>query len=162
MKILFFLLLIPFYSQAQTIHVKDERIVYEGEVKMTGVAPSAIAEKMKKALPEIIQSYRVDQEGANSLRARGEFELTTPYHLIRTVKYTIDLKATDKGYQYKIDSVSFVEQERGKKATTRSSKDVLKDMGETGAIVGVTEKILNETDMKFQKMLAVLKYELGK
>jgi hypothetical protein len=35
-------------------------------------------------------------------------------------------------------------------------------MGETGAVVGETEKILNETDMRFEKLIAVLRSEMKK
>jgi hypothetical protein len=81
---------------------------------------------------------------------------------MRTVDYSLQLKAKDNGYDYVIDSVSFTEQERGGKAVTKTSKEMLENMGETGKIVGDTEKILNETDMRFQQILAVIRASVKK
>jgi len=57
--------------------------------------------------------------------------------------------------------VSFTEQKRGEKPSTKSSKEVVDNMGEQGAIVGETEKLLNEVDMRFQKLLALLRSGIG-
>jgi hypothetical protein len=68
----------------------------------------------------------------------------------------------ENGYEYRIDSVSFTQKERGEKAVTKSSEDVIEGISETGKVVGETEKILNETDMKFQRVLALLRSEINK
>ena len=160
MKVLLLCLLLPVFSLGQTIHTKDDKIVYEGKEKMASPAQE-IFNSIEKALPKIVDSFRQDELSDSSIKGRGEFRLTTPYHLIRTVRYSIKINATSSGYEYLIDSVSFKEQERGEKAVTKPSKEVLKDMEETGKIVGDTEKILNETDMRFQKLLAILKKEIN-
>jgi hypothetical protein len=89
-------------------------------------------------------------------------KLETPYNIIRTVTYSISVKAMKNGYSYLIDSVFFSEKVRGEKTVIKPSEEVLENMGETGPIVGRTEKILNETDMRFQKLLALLRSKSGK
>jgi hypothetical protein len=160
MKVLLLCLLLPVFSLGQTIHTKDDKIVYEGKEKIA-LPTQEIFNNIEKALPKIVDSFRQDELSDSSIKGRGEFRLTTPYHLIRTVSYSIKVNATSSGYEYLIDSVSFKEQERGEKAVTKPSKEVLDDMEETGKIVGDTEKILNETDMRFQKLLAILKKEIN-
>ena len=160
MKVLLLCLLLPVFSLGQTIHTKDDKIVYEGKEKMASPAQE-ILNSIEKALSKIVDSFHRDELSDSSIKGRGEFRLTTPYHLIRTVSYSIKINATSSGYEYLIDSVSFKEQERGEKAVTKPSKEVLDDMEETGKIVGDTEKILNETDMRFQKLLALLKKEIN-
>jgi hypothetical protein len=156
MRILFLILILPTCLFGQTIHIKDEKIVYEGKEKVNLPAPETFS-RIQQVLPTIVHNYKMEEQSENSIKARGQMKLETPYHLIRTVSYSIKLHSTEKGYEYTIDSVFFTEQERGEKANTVPSKEVVKNMGETGAIVGETEKILNETDMRFQKLLALLK-----
>lgn len=156
MKILLLILILPVLSFAQTIHVKDEKIVYEDKEKIA-LSSSEIFNRIQQALPNLVSNYQVEEQSENSVKARGELKLKTPYNLIRAVTYSIKVNTTHNGYEYQIDSVSFIEQERGEKLVTKSSKEVLEGMSETGAMVGATEKILNETDMRFQKILAILK-----
>ena len=159
MKILLFCLLLPVFSLGQTVHIKDDKIVYEGKEKMA-TPGEQIFNRIEKALPKIVDSFHQEEMSDHSIKGRGELRLTTPYHLIRTVSYSITVKATSSGYEYLIDSVMFKDQERGEKPVTKPSEEVLKDMEETGKIVGDTEKILNETDMRFQKLLALLRREI--
>ena len=159
MKMLLLCLLLPVVSVGQTVHIKDEKIVYEGKEKLQ-LPQHEIFNRIQQAVPKIIDHYQLEHQSDNSIKARGELKLKTPYHLIRTVEYSIKISSTESGYEYLIDSVMFKEQERGEKAVIRPSKEVLDDMGETGKIVGDTEKILNETDMRFQKLLTILKKEI--
>jgi hypothetical protein len=162
MKFLLLFLTLPLFSVAQTVHVKDENIVYEGSETVSGISASEIFRRIQQMLPIIVGGYKVAEQSDHLIIARGELRLKTPYTIQRTVPYSIRVKAKDNGYEYRIDSVSFVEQKRGGKAVTRSSKDVVKDMGETGKIVGDTEKILNETDMRLQQILMVIKSTVNK
>jgi hypothetical protein len=159
MKILFLCLLLPVFTAGQTVHIKDDKIVYEGKEKLA-LPAQEISIKAQKALPKIINKYQLQGQSDHSISATGELKLKTPYHIIRTVLYSIKINSTESGYEYLIDSVIFKEQERGEKAITKPSKEVLDNMNETGKIVGDTEKILNETDMRFQKLLALLKKEM--
>ena len=160
MKFLCILLLIPALSIGQTVHIKDEKIVYEGKETVAGLSSSEIFSRIQKVLPDIVKNYEVDTQSSNSISAKGELKLRTPYTVIRTVSYFIFVNAMGNGYEYRIDSVSFTKKERGGKAVTRSSEEVIEGISETGKVVGETEKILNETDMKFQRVLALLRSEI--
>lgn len=157
MKLFFILLVLPLFSAAQTVHVKDGIILYEGKEKVAEASASEVYASIQNVLPSLIENFQVEKRSANKLRARGALKLKTPYNIIRTVDYSIELTAMKNGYEYVIDSVSFTEQKRGEKADTKSSKEVLENMGEQGAVVRETERLLNETDMRFQKVLAVLR-----
>lgn len=162
MKFLFALLILPLFSASQTVHVKEERILYEGKEKVTGVSASHIYNSVQNILPSLVDNYKVEKQSADKVRARGQLKLKTPFNIIRTVDYSIELTPIQDGYEYLIDSVSFTEQKRGEKAVTKSSKEVLENMGEQGAVVGETERLLNEIDMRFQRLLAELRSEMSK
>ena len=162
MKIFFVFLLLPFFSFSQTVHVKDGNILYEGQEKVTGVSASEISRRIESVLSSIVSNYKVEKRSNDAIKARGELKLKTPYTIIRTVSYSIELTAIENGYEYLIDSVSFSEKRRGEKSTTKSSKEILDNMSEQGSIVGETEKLLNETDMRFQRLLALLKVRINK
>ena len=182
MKFFFVLFLLPLFSASQTVHIKDGSILYEGNQKVTGVSASEIYNRIQNILPSLVDDYKASSrpspkekaistqgqlsenslQSADVVRARGQLHLKTPYIIIRTVDYSIELKAIENGYEYRIDSVSFTEQKRGEKPITKSSKDVVGNMSEQGAIVGETERLLNETDLRFQKLLAVLRTKIQK
>lgn len=162
MKFLCILLIIPALSIGQTVHIKDKKIVYEGKETVTGLSSAEIFSRIQKALPDIVKNYKMDTQTGNSITARGELKLRTPYTIIRTVSYAIAVNAMENGYEYRIDSVFFTQKERGEKTVTKSSEEVIEGISETGKVVGETEKILNETDMKFQRVLALLRSQINK
>lgn len=161
MKILLILLMLPVLSMGQTVHIKEDKIIYEGKQKIEGVSSQQILERIQNQLPEIISNYKATPSD-NSLKAKGELKLTAPYNVVRSVKYTLTVNPTDNGYEYLIEDVFFIDRERGKKRVTRTSEEVMEGMTETGKLVGETEKILNETDMRFQKLLALIKSAANK
>jgi len=159
MKILLLCLLLPVFSLGQTVHIKDDKIVYEGKENIAS-PNNEMFKRIQQTVSKMVDNYQLEEQSGQSIKARGELRLTTPYHFIRTVSYSIKIDVTESGYEYKIDSVIFKEQERGEKAVIKPSEKVVEDMGETGKIVGDTEKILNETDMRFQELLARLKKQI--
>jgi hypothetical protein len=161
MKMLFAFLFFPMISMGQTIHIKNDTIVYEGKEKIPSLTPSEILKRSQDALASIVSNYKNLQTSDHSVTGRGQFKLQTPYDIKRTVSYTIQITTTDEGYDFLIDSVSLKEQVRGEKSVTKSSAELLDTMGEAGKIVDNTEKILNEMDMNFQKLLAQLKSKLS-
>jgi hypothetical protein len=161
MKLLF-ILLIPVFSIGQTVHIKDDKIVYEGRENIPGLSAEEIFRKVQKTLPGLVRNYSIDKQSVNSVRARGEMKLKTPYPSVRSVSYFIAVHAEENCYEYKLDSVFFKEKERGGKEVTKSSTEVIDGISETGRVVGETEKVLNETDMKFQRLLALLRSEINK
>jgi hypothetical protein len=162
MKILILLLALPLGSIGQTVHVKYERIVYEGKEKINSSSASEIFKRIHQTVPSLVSSYQVTEQSSNTIKADGKFKLNSDYNIVRTVSYNIQLKATEGGYSYVIDSVKFTERNRGEKETTKSSQEILKNMDEAGKIVGDTEKILNETDLRIQKLLELLKQQASK
>jgi hypothetical protein len=155
-------LMVPVFSIGQTVHIKEDKIVYEGKEKMEGLSASQIFNRMQNALSDIVDNYKKEDQSSNSIKVAGQMRLKTPHNIIRSVHYSLKLEASQDGYEYSIDDISFTEQKRGDKAVTKSSEEVLKNMGETGKIVSDTEQILNETDMRFQKLLEFIKSEVNK
>lgn len=157
MKIFLILLLLPLFSIGQTVHIKDDKIIYEGKEEINGSSSGQTFEKIQKQLPQLLSYYRTSDSSGSSVKGMGQLQLTTPYPVLRSVFFTITVNPTDSGYDYLIDEVFFTQRERGKKPVVRSAKEVLEGINETGKVVGETEKILNETDMRFQKLLSLLK-----
>ena len=158
MKVFFFLL-VPLFSVAQTVHIKNEEIEYEGKVKTEGLSAKEIHLRAQDVLNAANDNrlHFVVTAKENSVQSKGEMKLKTPYNLIRTVFYTLEITPFNNGYTYHIDSVYLKEQERGKKAKVKSSKELLEGMGEAGKPLIETEKIVNEIDMRFQQLLAGIK-----
>jgi hypothetical protein len=161
MKILLLLLMIPVLADSQTIHVKDKEIYYEGKEHL-GATPVDLVMMLPRLIDGLTSHYRVEEQAGDSVKLSARIRLNTPHHLIRYVNYNFRLKLLQSGYEYVIDSVFLTEQERGENVDTVSSKKLIENMEETGEIVGVTEKILNEIDMRFQKLVAVLRSEMKK
>jgi hypothetical protein len=161
MKTVLFFLLFPAFAYGQTIHVKDKKIVYEGKEDL-GRPMNPVTEVQLERILGIQGQHKAGELEEKSVAVYGRMKLKTPYPLMRYVNYRFKLTTLDSGYKYVIDSVYYTEQERGRKIDTFSSEKMVDRMGETGAVVGETEKILNETDMRFEKLIAVLRSEMKK
>ena len=161
MKILFSLALcLPLLLSAQTIHRKGNKIVYEGDVALPGSSASQINTVLQNALSELIKKDKtpaIIQANEKGFVTSGDIKLNASYPLSRTVNYTIALKGKDGGYDYRIDSVYVMEKKPGQAETKRTAKQLLKEMEVSGPVAEAAEKILNEIDMNFQKLLALLK-----
>lgn len=161
MKTVLFFLLFPAFAFGQTIHVKDKKIVYEGKEDL-GRRTNPVTEDQLERMLGIEGQHPAAELQEKSVAVHGRMKLKTPYPILRYVNYRFKLTPLDSGYKYVIDSVYYTEQERGRKIDTLSSEKMVNRMDETGAIVGETEKILNETDMRFEKLIAVLRSEMKK
>ncbi|MGZ3950966.1 MAG: hypothetical protein ACXVBZ_06195 [Flavisolibacter sp.] len=159
MKTVLLLLLLPALGYGQTIHVKDKKIVYEGKENLGRPMKAVTTAELASMLGVPGDHQGGGQVGA-SVAVNGSIRLHTTFPLKRYVNYTFKLTPLDSGYKYLIDNVYYTEQERGRQIDTLSSEKMLEKMGDTGDIVGDTEKILNETDMRFQKLIAVLRSEM--
>src|SRR5204863_855643 len=91
-----------------------------------------------------------------SIVTAGSMSLSSPYHLIRTLHYIIELNAGDGQCQYSIDSVYITEKERGGPTQEFSSEEILKRMDISGPVAANAEKQLNEIDMNFQKLIDLI------
>jgi hypothetical protein len=161
MKILLLILIVPVFAASQTIHVKDKEIYYEGKEHLDR-PPADLTIALPRLMGRLSSDYSIEEHAGDSINTSARILLSTPYHLVRYVNYKLKLKRLSDGYEYVIDSVFLTDQERGEKVDTLSSEKLLENMEETGDIVGVTEKILNEIDMRFQELIAMLRSEMKK
>jgi len=157
MKSLLFFLLLPFFSAAQTVHVEDNRIVYKGAVKLEATSQADVYARAKKVIPSHLNKNEIgENDKKETIVSEGMIRLQSPYHLIKTLHYTIELTAGDGEYRYRIDSVYLKQKERGGSTEKISSEELLKGMESTGLVAATTEKQLNEIDMNFQKLISLI------
>lgn len=148
--------------RAQTAHIEKGEIVYRGAVKIKGSDQATLSTRIQKAVPSIFKSKEqpVLGIGKTSISTNGTFKLTSPYPIIKTIHYRFSVKAEKERYSYVLDSVFLVVKEKGGKTTTISSKDLYKGMEESGKVALQTEALLNEIDMRVQRLLALLRKEI--
>jgi len=162
-KRILFVLLLHSGVNGQTVHIEEDRIVYKGVVRIANISKQELYERAKDALRNIIGGKEpiINDSGENgTLVAKGTMKLTTPYHLIRQVGYILELSVEDGGYKYRIDSVNMKQVERGGKTIKISSAELFKGIEATGPESIEAEKILNEIDLKFQKILALVNRDI--
>ena len=164
MRYLLFFLLLPFTGLTQTVHLHDDKIEYKGKVKVDSFNKDEIYKRAKMSLAMRVkaedENFITDSVEKDKLFASGVLRLETPYSMIRKLYYTIKIDVEKEGYHYHIDSVFITEKIRGGKTTTISSKELVKRMDISGPTSAQTEKLLNEIDMDFQKLLALLKTDI--
>ncbi len=163
MKYLFLYLLLPLFSLGQTIHADKDKIIYAGSVSLSGEPATAVLPRLQTALQNAFEKCGASgeiQAAHEAVVSVGGMELTTPYHLIRTLHFTLQVTPKEGGYDYRIDSVSVSERRRGGKAKIKSSKELLEGIEDTGNVAIEAERLLNEADMRFQKLLAILETQI--
>jgi hypothetical protein len=153
--VIFFLL--PFVMNAQTIHSDDGEIVYKGKVSLAD--KSALQERVKNSLPSLVRDEEIKMD-ADTVRSTASIVLNSPYPLIRKVFFEVAVSPTEKGYAYRLDKFFVVEKERGGKTRKIPGAALLKNMEESGLLAQRTEEVLNEIDMRIQKLLAELKNDV--
>lgn len=156
MKALFIILFLPLYTLAQTVHINDDKIEYKGKIKTTVSTNAALIGKAQQVISSLENIKMGNETASGKVKGECSIRLNTPYPLIRNVYYTLELSPTDEGLEYKIDNVYMIEQQRGEEAKTIPSEKILEQLEETGPIASHTEKLLNEIDMKLQKVIAEL------
>lgn len=161
-----FLLLIPVVTYGQTVHVDGDRIVYKGTVKLDSINKEELYARAKNAILNNVKgSKKVIVAGNNEkemIAAKGSIKLAFPYHIIKTVEYILELSVNDGNYKYRIDSVYIKQVERGGKTIKISSEELLKGMDVSGPVSLNAEKQMNEIDMNFQKLLALVNADMKK
>jgi hypothetical protein len=165
MKLIKYILfvLMPVAIRAQTVHVDEDRIVYKDKKTVTKADKNELFDRAKVAMDRVKwnrQTIVVENRENGLITAMGTMKLATPYHTIRTVEYLFEIKVEDGEYKYRIDSVYMEERERGGKTTRLSSEKLLKAVEETGKVAKDAEKVLNEIDMNFQKLLALVQADM--
>lgn len=165
MKALFFLLLLPFFAQAQTIHRKGNKILYEGEVPLSGRSASEVLVQLQTAANDLLKKGKQPapvQTKGQTVLALADMQLNTDYSLVRTVNYTMQLTAKNGGYTYRIDSVYVLDKKRDGSESKHTAKELFDKMEVSGPVAEATERLLNEIDMNFQKLLALMKTSIQK
>jgi hypothetical protein len=144
---------------AQTVHQDSERIAYRNTVTVANANQLDLFFRAQKVIanyvaqkPSLVKTDTINYE----ISAKGSIKLHSPYHLVKTLLYTIQLSINDGAYEYRIDSVFIKEVERGGKTKLISSQELLKGMEVSGSASSIMEKQLNEIDMNFQKLIDIV------
>ena len=159
MRLILIAIIFPLFSMAQTLHIDDDKIKYSGSFK-TNKGKTYSEADVSGALTRAIHQMNKSEAEATGLKRDVEITLTTPYQLIRKVKFDIDLSIKGKDIDYKLDKFSIKEKNRGGNEETTSGKDLVSNMGESGKLAIETESILNEIDMRVQQLLKLISKEL--
>ena len=161
-----FVLLLPSAMYGQTVHIDEDRIVYKGTVDVVQVNKEELYERVKNAVYDNVKGGKEaileDNKDKGIITVKGTMKLATPYHLIRTVGYILELSVDEGKYKYRIDSVNMKQVERGGKTIKISSTELFKGMEATGPEAVEAEKLLNEIDMNFQKLLDLINADMKK
>jgi len=159
-----FLLLLPAITNGQTAHVDSNRIAYKGTVKLDKINKEELFGRAKKALLSNVKGHKeiivTENSEKGMIAATGSIKLASPYHIVKTIEYIFELSVDDGKYEYHIDSVYIKEFERGEKMNKISSEELLKAMETGQPVSGKIEKLLNEIDMVFQKLIALVNADM--
>jgi hypothetical protein len=159
-----FLLLIPVFTYGQTAHVDSNRVAYKGVVKVNNVNKEELYARAQHAIRNNVKNEKevviAENKEKGMIVAKGSIKLASPYHLIKSLEYVLELSIEDGNYKYRIDSVHIKQSERGGKTIKMPSAHILKGMEESGLSSAIAEKQLNEIDMNFQKRLALLNKDM--
>jgi hypothetical protein len=165
-KQIIFLLLIPAVTFGQTAHVDENRIVYKGTVKLDSLNKEELFAKAKNAILSNGKGSKgwivTNNNEKEMMTAKGSIKLASPYHIIKTVEYILELSVGNGKLEYRIDSVYIKQIERGGRTIKISSGELLKGMETSGPVSANTEKQLNEIDMNFQKLIALVGADMRK
>jgi hypothetical protein len=151
MKILWLILFLPVLSFGQTVHSGDDNVKYKGKI----TARAADISNQVAALK--IKNVHLENNSAKPGTWQGRIRLTTPYQLIRQMYFEMRIETSGEGSEYVLDNFYLNEEPRKGKKKLVPSKDLLGAMEEGGQKAIETERILNETDMKVQELIAKLK-----
>ena len=160
--------MIPTVTFGQTIHIDSNRIVYKGTVKLDAVNKDELYARARNAMFNNVKedSIVTDNKEKGMISAKGSIKLASPYHIIKKVEYILELTVEDGKYEYRIDSVSIKQAERGGKTTRIYADELLKglDLTASGFVprYGDVEKQVNEIDMNLQKLIALVNTDMKK
>ena len=163
MKLLIIGLLFPLFTIGQTIHHNGEKIIYKGSVKLDANALTEIRDRLQLVLPEVAGKMTdsiLIQSTEDELQALGSIRLQSPYHIIKKVHFTMLLKPSVRGYDYSVDSIYVTEKRRGWKEKKTQSEELIEALEETGNAAVELEILLNEIDLRIQKLLTVLENQM--
>ena len=121
-------------------------------------------ERAKKALANNVKPngspFYLDNMETGEMALKGEMKLNAPSGIVKTVLYNLKMKIKDSSYKYRIDEVYVKQEEKGVKSIVTPSAALVKGMNISGTVAINTEKQLNEIDMGFQKLIALIKRDI--
>jgi hypothetical protein len=165
-KFILFFLLPPVFASSQTVNVKDNKIVYKGTVKVAYASPEQLVVKVKQMILHLDDRYepKISQNDSETTRVwfQGVMKLSSTDHVSRKVEYTGEIKLNKGGYEYRIDSIYLFQKEPGYPGTRIPSEELLKKMESSGPVAASTERLLNEIDMNFQKLIDQINNDMSK
>jgi len=161
-------LLIPAVTFGQTIHIDSNRIFYKGTVNLDAVNKEELFARARNAIFNNVKegSMVTDNKEKGMIAAKGSIKLSSPYHIIKKLEYILELAVNDGKYEYRVDSIHIKQAERGGKTIIIYSEELLKglDLTASGFVPGYgdVEKQVNEIDMNFQKLIALVNADMKK
>lgn len=166
MKLILFFLLLPVFAATQSVNVKDNKIVYKGTVKVAFASREQLVVKVKQTILHLDDRYnpKINQNDSETTRVwfEGTMKLSSTDHVSRKVEYIGEINLKNGGYEYRIDSVYLFQKEPGHPGTRIPSEELLKKMESSGPVAASTERLLNEIDMNFQKLIDQINNDLSK
>ena len=166
MKWILLFILIPSLLKAQTAHIEGDKILYKDTISVAGTSKTILYNRAVKAIAKNVHPVKKDRGDNNRtedrIMATGNIKLTADYPTTKTLYYLITLKVKDGAYSYLIDSFDIKQAKSGGKTKSILNEEVLKDMEKSGKPSEEAEKVLNEIDMDIQKLIALIKRDMGK
>ena len=159
--LLLWILAIPFFANAQTVHVKNGKINYAGTVAVAGVHKPELYERAKKTLLHTVDrqdsSATVTSKVEDEVEANGKMKLAHTADGDNMLLYTVKIKVEEGKYKYHNHKVHVAQLKNGHQVKDLSSKELLEGMEVSGDGSRLAEKQLNEIDMNLQKLIVLIK-----
>lgn len=156
-QFLLFLCLFPLAALSQTVHIADGRVVYRERVTEKGLSKDELYRRAQAAVKELVGGTTAEDMPDGRLVTDAKMKLSSSHSLRNRLRYQLTIDVSEGSYEYRIDSVAWITDARGKELVTTSSKKLVSNMEITGPTAARTEKQLNEIDMRLQKLIALLK-----
>ena len=164
MKYILLLLWLPLFAPAQTVHIKDKKIDYQETVLVKNCSKTELFRRAQAALINHIttdeKNILPENKKSDAIAADGKMKLLADGGTTNELLYTMEIKVKNGSYQYHIHKVHLVQYKGGAKISDIASEDLLEGMDSSGEGATKTEKQLNEMDMDFQKLIALIKADM--
>jgi len=164
MKYVLLLLWLPLFAPAQTVHIKDKKIDYQETVMVKNCSKTELFRRAQAALINHIttdeKNILPENKKSDAIAADGKMKLSADGGTTNELLYTMEIKVKNGSYQYHIHKVHLVQYKGGAKISDIASEDLLEGMDSSGEGATKTEKQLNEMDMDFQKLIALIKADM--
>jgi hypothetical protein len=96
-------------------------------VALPGVSANDVTANLENAILAAAKKSRGNTEIATTRQQTtviGQMKMNTPFHIIRTLQFTLQVQSNGQGYAYQIDIVLIAERRRGGKETVKRLKEL--------------------------------------